>query len=338
MDERLYKSEDGVKVSIVIPVYNVSEYIERCLKSVMRQTYMNIECIIVDDVSPDDSIIQCENLIAGYRGPMQFFIIHHKQNRGLSAARNSGTEIAKGEFVYYLDSDDEIKEDCIELLVNEVSKHPSVELVQGEIESIPFDPFYSMNFLQDIDYITDNLWFRDRFYRPNCYFPVNAWNKLIRLDFIRKHSLTFREGLIHEDQLWMFYVAKFLSKVAIVHKPTYIHYCGTKGSIMTTTQKSREAKNWALILKEVLEYLDAPHYQSQLLTYSYHVVYYFGRSKEDLTTYSILLKRFCGRLWKEHFYLVSSLMLSMYLLYPILKGKGRSILLNRISLQRENII
>ena len=86
-----------IKVSIIIPVYNVSAYIERCIKSVINQTYYDIECIIVDDATPDDSITKCEQMIAAYDVPIRFSILHHQQNRGLSAARNTGTEVATGE-------------------------------------------------------------------------------------------------------------------------------------------------------------------------------------------------------------------------------------------------
>ena len=80
-----------MKVSIIIPVFNVSEYIERCIKSVMNQTYSDIECLIVDDATLDDSIEKCERLIVEYKGPIKFSILHHQKNRGLSAARNTGT-------------------------------------------------------------------------------------------------------------------------------------------------------------------------------------------------------------------------------------------------------
>ena len=91
-------------VSVIIPVYQVSDYIERCLNSVMSQTYKNIECVLVDDVTKDDSVEKCERLIESYHGSMQFKILHHEVNRGLSAARNTGTDAATGEYIYFLDS------------------------------------------------------------------------------------------------------------------------------------------------------------------------------------------------------------------------------------------
>lgn len=118
-------------VSVIVPVYQVSEYVERCIRSVMDQTYTDIECIIADDATQDDSIEKCEALIENYDGPIQFWIIRHEQNRGLSAARNTGTKAAKGAYLYYLDSDDYISPDCIEKLVSVVKDDPSIEMVQG---------------------------------------------------------------------------------------------------------------------------------------------------------------------------------------------------------------
>ena len=78
-----------MKVSVIIPVYNVSNYIADCLRSVMNQTYNNIECILVDDASTDDSIAKCERMIAAYQGPIEFTVIHHETSQGPSAARNT---------------------------------------------------------------------------------------------------------------------------------------------------------------------------------------------------------------------------------------------------------
>ena len=90
-------------VSVVIPVYQVSGYIERCIRSVMAQTFTDIECIIVDDASQDDSIEKCERLIGEYDGPIRFRILRHKENRGLSAARNTGAKAATGEWIFFIE-------------------------------------------------------------------------------------------------------------------------------------------------------------------------------------------------------------------------------------------
>ena len=105
------------KVSIIIPVYNVEAYIEDCIASVMAQDYEQLEVLIVDDCTPDQSISIVEKMISGYEGPHTYRIIRHAKNGGQSAARNSGISEAAGELIYFLDSDDYICEKAISNLV-----------------------------------------------------------------------------------------------------------------------------------------------------------------------------------------------------------------------------
>ena len=98
-----------MKISVIIPVYNVAPYIAACLQSVMRQTAQAaLECILVDDCGPDNSMEVVNETLKSYNGPVDFKIVRHTQNRGLSAARNTGMAAATGDYIYFLDSDDEI--------------------------------------------------------------------------------------------------------------------------------------------------------------------------------------------------------------------------------------
>ena len=98
-------------VSVIIPVYNVSPYVEECLKSVMDQTYKRLEVIIVDDCGTDDSMEKVERMLQDYAGEISFSILHHDCNRGLSAARNTGSDACHGDFISFIDSDDAIAKD-----------------------------------------------------------------------------------------------------------------------------------------------------------------------------------------------------------------------------------
>ena len=104
-------------VSIIVPIYNVADYIEKCLLSVLNQTYRNIEVVLVNDCTPDNSIEVVQIILEGYKADRQIQILHHTINRGLSAARNTGIDAAKGEYIFFLDSDDWISEDCIERML-----------------------------------------------------------------------------------------------------------------------------------------------------------------------------------------------------------------------------
>lgn len=107
-----------MKVSIIIPVYNVSKYIERCLKSVLGQTWKDLEIILVDDCTPDDSMDIVRGILETSSRSDIVTILKHEKNRGLSAARNTGIRQATGNYLYFLDSDDYLPANGIELLAD----------------------------------------------------------------------------------------------------------------------------------------------------------------------------------------------------------------------------
>lgn len=240
-------------ISIIIPVYNVSAYIERCLQSVMRQTYGEIECLIVDDASPDDSIEKCERLIEAYKGPARFSILHHKFNRGLSAARNTGTEVATGDYILYLDSDDALTDDCVETLVAPVKRNASIEMVVGNYERLsdgyPLPAtMMSRTVLPEAEFCGREA-VRSYFFERKGFY-VTAWNKLIKRQFLQEHQLRFMEGVLYEDNPWTFQVVKYLSHLYIVPAVTYLHY-RRPGSITTGTSKEESGYYHGIVYEEI---------------------------------------------------------------------------------------
>lgn len=219
------KSEKDVSISLVIPVYNVSPFIERCMMSVIKQTYNHFECILVDDASSDDSIDKCEQMIAKYKGPIQFRILHHEHNRGLSAARNTGTDAAKGDYVLYIDSDDLISNDCIEKLMAPLLKDNDIEIVMGEHLRFSEDGIQNVrSSWRHKEELTSLEAVRNGFYGTNHRMPPAAWNKLISRTFLDSHQLRFREGQLWEDVLWWFFVLKHLCHLYIIPDVTYFYY------------------------------------------------------------------------------------------------------------------
>lgn len=220
-------------ISIVIPIYNVEKYIERCIRSVMNQDYKDkIECLLIDDCSPDDSCHVINNTLADYDGPITFKLIHHQENKGLSAARNTGIKHAKGEYVYFLDSDDYITPDCITCLAAPLLKK-KYDLVIGN---------YTVLFSQK-KFSSLMLGNREQHHNKDIFISyvkgewyMMAWNKLCNLAFLRQHSLYFKEGLIHEDDLWSFQYACFARTLKSVDCSTYF-YCVREGSIMNSLDK-----------------------------------------------------------------------------------------------------
>ena len=194
-----------MKISIIVPMYQVEQYLAICLKSITDQTMTDgVECILVDDCGSDRSLFIAKDFIEHYQGNVLFRIVEREKNGGLSAARNSGIDVASGEYVYFLDSDDEIIPNCLEIMWSLVEKYGKVNLVQGaffedekyanSISNIKFPEFctcqaeiktFLLQYLGDI---------------------VGAQSRLINLSFLKEHHLYFEEGIIHEDNLWTFFL------------------------------------------------------------------------------------------------------------------------------------
>ena len=243
-----YKTDYGtLSVSIVVPVYNVSLYIERCLRSVMAQTYPVLECIIVDDASPDDSIDKCEKQIADYDGSIHFVILHHDYNRGLSAARNTGTDAAKGDYIFYLDSDDEITPGCIEKLAKPIERDTSIEMVVGNYQAFSDNPF--MGSITREEEFTSSGAIRDSFFDRRI-LPVMAWNKLISKKFLKDQGLRFVNGVLFEDNPWTHNIVKNLRHLYVIPDITY-HYYVRPLSICTGTSESEKAKNRGIAYEDI---------------------------------------------------------------------------------------
>lgn len=228
-------------VSIIIPVYNVSPYIERCLESVINQTYTDIECILVDDCGSDNSIDLAQSFIDGYKGDISFTILHHTKNKGLSAARNTALRHAKGKYVYFLDSDDTITTDCIESLIAKALVYPDVDFVQGNILDERAS-ISSYGWHAQLPEYCDNHEKLEKY----IFFMVvtSAWNKLLKTSFLIEHKLFFPEGIIHEDMYWIFFLTKHTKAVSFVNKGTYSYYINPN-SIITSIDPNVRIKRYS---------------------------------------------------------------------------------------------
>ena len=210
------------KVSIIIPVYNVEPYIEECLQSVMRQSYKGmIECILVDDCGTDNSMEVAGQLIETYKGPIDFKVLHHEHNRGLSAARNTGIDAASGDYVYFLDSDDWISDDCIEKLTQPLD-FELYDFVIGHYERDGKDSFVSC---PEGEYYKNSLKSKGR-----GGIPVSVCNKLFRKSFLLDNQLFFEVGKVYEDSIFSFDMVCVERKYYVINAITY-HYRRRENSI-----------------------------------------------------------------------------------------------------------
>lgn len=247
--------ECKIKVSVIIPVYNVEAYIAECLRSVMAQTYTNYECVIVDDCGQDNSIKVAERVIDGYEGSATFRIIHREQNGGLSAARNFGIREAVGDYLYFLDSDDSIFPHTLAVLVALTEKYPEVDMVQGNCEKAP-NGRWSPHYVPDKfpEYIDNHVEASNTML--DLIFPINAWNRLIRSDFIRHNALCFPVGYIHEDIVWLWDIQKVIKTIAFTSIDTYRYRTDNSGSIMSLSDKTQSMICYLRIYEHLVKTLE----------------------------------------------------------------------------------
>ena len=254
-----------MKVSIIIPIYNVSKYLVRCLDSVVTQSFQEIECLLIDDCGKDDSVAIAEQYIQNYQGPISFKLIHHEHNRGLSAARNTGIDVAKGDYLFFLDSDDAIVPETIEILLKLFEKYPDIDFAQGNILSEDGN-ISSYGLKTHIPEYSNN---REELQRIMLSeITTVAWNRLIRRDFVLKHKLYFPEGYFTEDMYWGYFITKFLKGAAFTRKGLYIYYIN-EGSMMTSPAnhiKWYKSRIWTSIqYLEDMELYGSSKYQRQYL-------------------------------------------------------------------------
>lgn len=261
------------RVSIIIPVYNVQQYIEECLESVANQTSAkDIECIVVDDKGTDNSFEVAQKWINSYGGEVReckvsFKLIQRENNGGLSAARNSGVKEATGEYLYFLDSDDYLIPTAIESVLTLADKHGGVDLLPAlylteDRKMEQFGAHSFPEFSDDRKLIKTALLDYDR-------IPVTAANRLVRREFFLEHDLWFKEGIVHEDNYWTFFLAKHVQRMAFTPEKIY-YYRTTEGSITKAPNKEKETKAFTTFIRDFSSSIDpfAKGAQKRLILYN----------------------------------------------------------------------
>ena len=242
-------------VSIIIPLYNVEKYVAECLNSVISQTYdhSKIECIIVDDCTPDRSMDIVNEIIREYDGDMAFITCRHEHNQGLSVARNTGIDIATGKYIYFIDSDDYLYDNAIETLMKVHAEHLDAEIIIGNA----FDEYHNYNLFK-----LDRM---KSFVNINYLFlgttwVITAWNSLVKKELIDRTDVRFMSGIYFEDNLWNYNLLPNASKAIIIPEVTYF-YRRNDGGIMLGARKEKVGKccnDYITILQNFMKNLDYP--------------------------------------------------------------------------------
>ena len=227
-----------ITVSILIPVYNVEKYIERCARSIFEQTYQNLEIIFVDDCTPDNSIEILRRVLGDYpyRQP-QTHIIRHDHNRGLGAARNTAMDAATGDYIYFIDSDDKLFDsESLDKLISvaKLFKLPDIIVGNTKPEGFPRGEmdWMSLSIYKVPDYCDDAVEVKKMLLKRRTY-KMTAWNKMYKTTFIRNYQLYFEEGILFEDECWNFFLAKVAKSVAVCKETTYVYYCNSSGIMLS---------------------------------------------------------------------------------------------------------
>ena len=223
------------KVSLIIPVYNVENYIEKCLNSVVNQTLKDMEVIIVNDGSKDLSKQKIEKYLEKY--PWIKYL--EKENGGLSDARNYGLHYATGKYIAFLDSDDYVENTMYEEMYN-LAERENADMVECD-----FIWEYPNKIRKDVGVIYNSK--KEMIEKAR----VVAWNKLIKREVLKRTQIEFPVGLRYEDVEFFYKLVPYLNKVSFVKK-CFIHYIQRENSI-ANTQNIRN-KEIFTVLENVITY------------------------------------------------------------------------------------
>ena len=218
-----------MKVSFVIPVYNVMPYLERCVQSLVCQTYKDFEIILVDDGSPDDSGKLCEELATRDKR----IRVIHQENKGLSGARNTGIDNATGEYIIFVDSDDYwLLDDGLQTLVDNCDPQTDMVAFKG-VDFWKDDRMtYTVDYnLEAISHIPDAQALFSYFVRTQ-QLHLTAWLFMVRRQLLLDHQIYFPLRLIGEDFYWHLELWQHLRTVKMLNLNLYA-YCHRQGSMTT---------------------------------------------------------------------------------------------------------
>lgn len=226
--------------SIIIPVYNVENYLERCIQSVLNQSYRDIEIILVDDGSTDSSPKLCDV----YEKQDSRIHVIHKKNGGLSDARNAGISVAKGEYILFLDSDDFISSDCLVKLFPFATFGCDILVFDGQCEGrdIRMDHPFECPICEGKDFLLLALRQKN--------MPMAAWLYGYRRSFMLENNLHFCKGILHEDE--QFTPRAFLAAKSVINTGVCAyHYVIRENSITTSRDLRKNARDFLKTSEEL---------------------------------------------------------------------------------------
>lgn len=235
------------KISIIVPVFNVEKYLPGCLNSLLAQTMTDFEVICVNDGSTDG----CGKILDDYVQKDDRFISVHQQNKGLSGARNTGLNFAKGEYVYFLDSDDYLHPDALKTLY-EIAEKENVDMVTGELIHTtelyhPIETRIDINSLKTIR-------FDETFYNflNRKEIKTSVCTRLCKRSLLK--NIRFIEGIYFEDVPFTTLLMEQASNLVVTNAPIYYYY-HNPDSIMRTSFTPQKVKSYQILIEYIYNYI-----------------------------------------------------------------------------------
>ena len=282
----------GKLISVIVPVYKVEAYLDDCLASIVCQSYHNLEIILVDDGSPD----KCPQMCDEWAKKDTRVKVIHKKNGGLSSARNAGLDIASGDYIAFVDSDDWISKDMYAKMIAEIEAK-NVDVVAAKILVCKPSAHYIFHEEKGSYIVRENTVFSQREYLTlamSNQIETAVWNKLFKRKLFE--GLRFKVGRLNEDFLMMYHIGTRLNSLLYISDVFY-NYRIREGSICTTGSTKHEMdKNIKEISIDIennpkLRYLKSSLY---FFEFNYYILCCIlaikGRNKDDFDYYSYKLK------------------------------------------------
>lgn len=261
--------------SIIVPVYKVEAYLERCIESLVKQENINdLEIILVDDGSPDNCPIICDYYAKKY----QQVVVIHKKNGGLSNARNSGIEQARGRYIAFVDSDDYVDLNAFEQVSCYTHKNVDIIVTDGNISK-------GKNLLCHTGVEQQKIYRGDDFLKQSVMYgsiPMAAWLYIYRREFLIENNLLFKSFILHEDE--EFTPRALLKANSVIYTAvSYYHYEIREDSITTKADKRKNATdfwetcNYLLSIYNKLDDRKFKNYLNDSLVNKYLSIFQTGR-------------------------------------------------------------
>lgn len=268
-------------ISVILPIYNVEKYLRKCVDSLLKQTYKNLEIILVDDGSPDNCPLICDEL-AKIDSRVK---VLHKKNGGLSDARNYGLDHCNGNYVVFVDSDDFVNINMIDYLYKAI-KNQNADIAICNFRNVYENELinYEINEpMKDVKLFKDEQIINNLFNDLQLIFTV-AWNKLYKREIF--NNIRYKKGKLHEDEFAIHYILNNCKKVVFVNQELY-YYVQRQGSIMDSYDLRRldciEAyHDRAIFFKNTLFYEKTVRSLLNLITINYYYVQKYYPERSDI--------------------------------------------------------